>query len=280
MFLLFFQVIRNELYRNLGLAFLCVFLMTLFLIANLWTCILVGLCVIMTLVSIRHLIWNAPELLWVVFIVDCRFPIYSSPKSSWSFIFFFPRRPNSFQPLVKIARLFYRWMWWGQHISGIRQLTLCWPYNLSSASVWPSTTRPTLAIASWQSLEIETVNLYNSYFPKQLKFTFKDHTLIRFAWFNLSDQFSTFNLKPYWDVYFLDNVATWFIFAERMVRTMYSMGPAVFYGGFSTFLAFILLAASKSYIFKTFFKVSAFTTRGRLLILPKIVNISKFTTRY
>ena len=45
------------------------------------------------------------------------------------------------------------------------------------------------------------------------------------------------------------------LFVERVVRTMHSMGPAVFYGGFSTFLAFILLAASQSYIFKTFFKV-------------------------
>lgn len=49
------------------------------------------------------------------------------------------------------------------------------------------------------------------------------------------------------------------IFAERVVRTMYEMGTAVFYGGFSTFLAFILLAASKSYIFKTFFKVNTNT---------------------
>ena len=53
---------------------------------------------------------------------------------------------------------------------------------------------------------------------------------------------------------------------------MYSMGPAVFYGGFSTFLAFILLAASKSYIFKTFFKVSALLQKGtRLNIVKRII---------
>jgi Niemann-Pick C1 protein len=33
------------------------------------------------------------------------------------------------------------------------------------------------------------------------------------------------------------------------------MGPPVFNGGFSTFLAFLLLAWSESYVFSTFFKV-------------------------
>lgn len=33
------------------------------------------------------------------------------------------------------------------------------------------------------------------------------------------------------------------------------MGPPVFNGGFSTFLAFLLLAWSASYVFTTFFKV-------------------------
>ena len=33
------------------------------------------------------------------------------------------------------------------------------------------------------------------------------------------------------------------------------MGPAVFNGGLSTFLAFILVAFSDSYVFQTFFKV-------------------------
>ena len=49
-----------------------------------------------------------------------------------------------------------------------------------------------------------------------------------------------------------------YLFAERVRSTMHEMGAAVFYGGFSTFLAFLLLAASKSYIFKTFFKVCVF----------------------
>lgn len=40
-----------------------------------------------------------------------------------------------------------------------------------------------------------------------------------------------------------------------MQKTLSTIGAAVFYGGFSTFLAFILLALSKSYVFKTFFKV-------------------------
>ena len=43
--------------------------------------------------------------------------------------------------------------------------------------------------------------------------------------------------------------------AERTRATLGCMGAAVLNGGFSTFLAFILLAASNSYIFTTFFKV-------------------------
>ena len=38
---------------------------------------------------------------------------------------------------------------------------------------------------------------------------------------------------------------------KRIELTLIEMGPAVFNGGFSTFLAFILLMTSKSYVFKT-----------------------------
>ena len=44
--------------------------------------------------------------------------------------------------------------------------------------------------------------------------------------------------------------------SDRAALTLQYMAPAVFYGGFSTFLAFILLAGSTSYVFSTFFKVS------------------------
>ena len=47
---LMMQVIQEELYRNLGLACLCVFIVTLVLIAHIGTSILVFLCVIFTLV--------------------------------------------------------------------------------------------------------------------------------------------------------------------------------------------------------------------------------------
>ncbi|KAL8581653.1 hypothetical protein ACOMHN_049209 [Nucella lapillus] len=43
--------------------------------------------------------------------------------------------------------------------------------------------------------------------------------------------------------------------SERVKETLGEMGPPVFYGGFSTFLAFVLLAGSNSYVFTTFFKV-------------------------
>lgn len=42
---------------------------------------------------------------------------------------------------------------------------------------------------------------------------------------------------------------------ERASATISSIGPAVFHGGFSTFLAFIFLANSDSHVFTTFFKV-------------------------
>ena len=46
---------------------------------------------------------------------------------------------------------------------------------------------------------------------------------------------------------------------SRTTRTqsaLVSLGPAVFNGGVTTFLAVIILPASKSHIFVTFFKVS------------------------
>lgn len=46
--------VGNELYTNLGLAFVAVFLVTLLLVANLWVCLLVCLSVIVTLVSIFY----------------------------------------------------------------------------------------------------------------------------------------------------------------------------------------------------------------------------------
>ena len=45
---------------------------------------------------------------------------------------------------------------------------------------------------------------------------------------------------------------------QRIVATMQNIGPAVFNGGFSTFLAFILLAGSKSHVFISFFKIFFF----------------------
>ena len=42
---------------------------------------------------------------------------------------------------------------------------------------------------------------------------------------------------------------------ERSGKVLVDMGPAVFNGGFSTFLAFFLVAFSDSYVFQTFFKV-------------------------
>lgn len=46
------------------------------------------------------------------------------------------------------------------------------------------------------------------------------------------------------------------IILDRAKATLTSIGPAVLNGGVSTFLAFVLLANSKSYGFVLFFRVS------------------------
>ena len=42
---------------------------------------------------------------------------------------------------------------------------------------------------------------------------------------------------------------------ERIKKTIIEMGPAVWNGGISTFLAFSILMFSKSFVFKVFFKI-------------------------
>ena len=46
--------------------------------------------------------------------------------------------------------------------------------------------------------------------------------------------------------------------SERARIALRDIGPAVWNGGFSTFLAVVLLVFSKSYVSMTFFKVSSF----------------------
>jgi len=64
---------------------------------------------------------------------------------------------------------------------------------------------------------------------------------------------------------------------QRIVSTMQNIGPAVFNGGFSTFLAFILLAGSKSHVFTSFFKifflVVTFGLFHGLILLPVVLSL-------
>ena len=64
---------------------------------------------------------------------------------------------------------------------------------------------------------------------------------------------------------------------ERMKHTMIEMGPAVFNGGCSTFVAFVLLANSKSAIaivfFRVFFLVVSFGLYNGLVLMPVILSL-------
>ena len=64
---------------------------------------------------------------------------------------------------------------------------------------------------------------------------------------------------------------------ERVRTTLANIGPAVFNGGVSTFLAFILLATSKSHVFSSFFKifflVVTFGLYHGLLFLPVLLSV-------
>lgn len=84
-------MIKNELYRNLGLAAACVFVVTLVLIANLWTSLLVFSCVIMTLVTDVFFVTDYPPppnlSLWVYY-TPCNklqgYNIFTHPSFSQS----------------------------------------------------------------------------------------------------------------------------------------------------------------------------------------------------
>eukprot|EP00794_Sanderia_malayensis_P008208 gene8208-9088_t len=134
------KIIGEELFRNLGLAAACVFLVTLFLIANLWTSLMVFTCVVFTLADVA------------------------------GFMHF-----------------------WGLTIDTVTSVML-----------------------------ILAIGLCVDYAA------------------HIGHAFMTANLRTR---------------NERASSALTEIGPAVLNGGFSTFLAFVCLAFSSSYIFKSFFKV-------------------------
>ena len=64
---------------------------------------------------------------------------------------------------------------------------------------------------------------------------------------------------------------------QKMKSTLENIGPAVLNGGISTFLAFVILAFSKTYVFQTFFKmfgmVVIFGLFNGLIFLPVLLSL-------
>ena len=64
---------------------------------------------------------------------------------------------------------------------------------------------------------------------------------------------------------------------ERVKKTIVEIGPAVFNGGFSTYLAFAILVFSNSYVFQVFFKifllVVVFGLFYGLVCLPVVLSL-------
>ncbi|XP_037081976.1 NPC intracellular cholesterol transporter 1-like [Pollicipes pollicipes] len=155
------QVIEFELYRNMGLALLCVFVMVLFLIADLIVCLLVLACVVFTLVDVGGLMF-----------------------------------------------------FWG--------------------------------------LTIDTVSCIDVVLAIGLCVDYAAHVGHTFLTQRGGRQ-------------------------QRALQTLRDIGPAVFNGGFSTFLAFIFLATSTSHVFVTFFKVffgvTVFGLYHGLVLLPVLLSL-------
>jgi hypothetical protein len=62
--------------------------------------------------------------------------------------------------------------------------------------------------------------------------------------------------------------------AERSILAMQNIGPAVLNGGFSTFLALVLLATSDAYVFIIFFKVSkTYLRKSYIIISTKYITV-------
>ena len=64
---------------------------------------------------------------------------------------------------------------------------------------------------------------------------------------------------------------------ERVKKVITEVGPAVFNGGFSTFLAFAILVFAKSFpfivFFKMFFLISVFGLHHGLIFLPVFLSL-------
>jgi hypothetical protein len=108
----------EELYRNLAIAMVCVFVTTFILIANLFACLLVLLCVVLTLVKF----------------ISCRF--------IWHILL------NVF-----IHFFFYRFAWTDLCTFGDLQLTLCLALTWCWRSDFASITLPMSLTLLWPKLE-------------------------------------------------------------------------------------------------------------------------------
>eukprot|EP00795_Rhopilema_esculentum_P004306 gene4306-20508_t len=274
------KIIAVELVRNLALAAACVFLVTLFLLANIWTSLMVFTCVILTL----GLVSSGPGFLRAWFPQGL---VSSGPGflRAW-----FPQGLVSSEPGFLRA-----WFPQGLVSSGPGFLRAWFPQGLVSS--WPGFLRawfPQGLVSSgpgflraWfpQGLVSSEPGFLKAWFPQGL--VSSEPGFLR-AWFpqgfnlyreSLNTNVDVGGMMYFWGLYIDTVTSVMLILAiglcvdyaahighafmtanqrtrdERASTAISELGPAVFNGGFSTFLAFLLLAASTSYVFKTFFKV-------------------------
>ena len=132
-----------------------------------------------------------------------------------------------------------QWITWKQLIKfpSMKKKTI-WDFEFLLISFFPNVKEitPLLSPLEWEGLDQHVLFFFSPIF-----FPYRIAALCQLGW----RQF-----------YFILSYFYSFCLVARAKVTLTRMGPAVWNGGFSTFLAFVLLINTDSHIFTTFFKVN------------------------